>query len=92
MIDKCDFQIRKSGGGGIQQPASQWDSIFNIVPTRWNYLMFKDMLHFYVIIVATPLLAVIAYANICVGSAKLAAIPEGYEPKEWEYEPHPITR
>ena len=33
-----------------------------------------------------------AYANICIGSAKLKPIPEGYEPKEEEYERHPISR
>jgi hypothetical protein len=62
------------------------------VASRWNFLAFKDMLHFYIIIVGAPMLAVIAYANIFVGSSKLAAIPEGYEPQEFEYEPHPITR
>merc|ERR1712133_352131 len=37
-------------------------------------------------------LALRAYANIKIGSAKLKPIPEGYVPKEEEYERHPISR
>ena len=47
---------------------------------------------FYSMVVAAPLLAVTAYANIFIGSVKLKPIPEGYEPKEEEYERHPISR
>ena len=64
----------------------------NIIASKWTYLQFKDLLHFYTSIVGAPLLAIITYANIFVGSSKLAAIPEGYEPEDYEYEPHPITR
>jgi hypothetical protein len=33
------------------------------------------MLHFYVVLFSVPLLAVITYANIFVGTSKLAPIP-----------------
>ena len=39
-----------------------------------------------------PLGAVIMYANIVVGPATLADIPEGYQPERWEYYKHPIKR
>ena len=78
-------QIHQSG-------ASHWDTHMNIIASKWRYLIFKDLVHFYTIIVSAPLLAIVAYANIFVGSSKLAAIPEGYEPEDFEYEPHPITR
>ena len=64
----------------------------NIVPSRWNDLQFREILAFSSIIVAAPLLAVTTYVNIFIGSAKLTPIPDGYEPKEEEYERHPISR
>ena len=85
QIKLFTFQIRQSG-------ASHWDTHMNIIASKWRYLIFKDLVHFYTIIVSAPLLAIVAYANIFVGSSKLAAIPEGYEPEDFEYEPHPITR
>jgi NADH dehydrogenase (ubiquinone) 1 beta subcomplex subunit 5 len=64
----------------------------NIVPTRWYDLQFREILAFYTFIVAGPLIAISTYCNIFIGRAKLKPIPEGYEPKEEEYERHPITR
>lgn len=64
----------------------------NIVPTKWDDLQFREYLAFYFTLLGAPLLMVSAYANICIGSAKLKPIPEGYEPKEEEYERHPISR
>merc|ERR1712001_269960 len=49
----------------------------NIVPSRWTDLQFREILAFYSILIA---------------SAKLKPIPEGYEPREEEYERHPISR
>lgn len=39
-----------------------------------------------------PISAIIFYANVFVGPAQLTAIPDGCEPKYWEYYRHPITR
>ena len=64
----------------------------NILPTKWDDLQFREYLAFYFTLLGAPLLMVSAYANICIGSAKLKPIPEGYEPKEEEYERHPISR
>ena len=64
----------------------------NIVPSRWHDLSLREYMAFYLTIVATPFLALSAYANIKIGSAKLQPIPEGYVPKEEEYERHPISR
>jgi len=76
-------QVRYGGGGPVKM---------NIVPTRWNDLQFREILAFYSVLVAAPLFAATAYSNIFVGTAKLKPIPEGYEPKEEEYERHPISR
>ena len=55
-------------------------------------LQFREIMAFYTILVAAPLLAATAYTNIFIGEAKLKPIPEGYEPREEEYERKPITR
>lgn len=34
---------------------------------------------------AIPLGCISFYCNVFIGPAKLAPIPEGYEPQEWEY-------
>lgn len=34
---------------------------------------------------AIPWACLIFYCDVFIGPAKLAPIPEGYEPKEWEY-------
>jgi len=51
-----------------------------------------DDIMFHAVLVATPLALISAYVNIFIGPAKLTPIPEGYEPKEEEYEVHPIPR
>lgn len=64
----------------------------NIVPTRWYDLEFRELFSFYLTLVAAPLVAISLCSNIFIGTATLKPIPEGYEPREEEYERHPITR
>merc|ERR1712001_144648 len=64
----------------------------NIVPTRWSDLQFRELLGFYFTIVGVPFIAISTYCNIFIGSAKLKPIPDGYEPREEEYERHPLSR
>lgn len=56
-----------------------------IEPSRWQWHKFKDMFHYYFMVGAIPVTAVIFYSNVFIGPATLAEIPEGYEPKHWEY-------
>ncbi len=49
-------------------------------------------MHFYTMLGLIPLVAFVGYMNLFVGPAKLVEIPEGYEPKEWEYYENPVTR
>ena len=39
-----------------------------------------------------PFAALTLYANVFIGPAKIAPIPDGYEPLDEEYSYHPITR
>ncbi|XP_023226479.1 NADH dehydrogenase [ubiquinone] 1 beta subcomplex subunit 5, mitochondrial-like [Centruroides sculpturatus] len=66
--------------------------IFHISPSKFQYEKFKDSLHFYFLLGAIPLGILIFCVNVFIGPAELAEIPEGYEPKHWEYFRHPIQR
>ncbi|VEN45752.1 unnamed protein product [Callosobruchus maculatus] len=65
---------------------------FPLTPSRWQWIKFKDYLHFYIMLGVIPCTAIIAYANLFIGPATLTEIPEDYIPKHWEYYRHPITR
>lgn len=58
---------------------------FIVQPTRWQWHKFKDLLHLYTFVGAIPLGLISLYANLFIGPAELAPIPEGYQPKEYEY-------
>ncbi|XP_034951766.1 NADH dehydrogenase [ubiquinone] 1 beta subcomplex subunit 5, mitochondrial [Chelonus insularis] len=66
--------------------------LFPLGPSRWNWHKFKDYFHMYVCLTGIPIAISIFLINIFIGPAQLAPIPEGYVPKHWEYERHPITR
>jgi NADH dehydrogenase (ubiquinone) 1 beta subcomplex subunit 5 len=56
-----------------------------LTPSRWQWHKFKDMAHYYFMVGLIPVGLIVFYANVFIGPAKLAEIPEGYEPKQWEY-------
>lgn len=56
-----------------------------VQPSRFQWNKFKDLLHYYVFLGLIPITAVVMYCNIFIGPAQLEEIPEGYEPKHWEY-------
>ncbi|XP_066596360.1 NADH dehydrogenase [ubiquinone] 1 beta subcomplex subunit 5, mitochondrial [Prorops nasuta] len=60
--------------------------------TEWQYTKSKDLLHFYSMLGLIPVGITILLTNIFIGPAQLQPIPEGYEPKEYEYYKNPITR
>lgn len=63
-----------------------------IRPSRYQWNHFWDDIHYYTLLAAVPLGLVSLYAYIFIGPAELTEIPDGYEPQEYEYERHPITR
>ncbi|KAG4077420.1 hypothetical protein HA402_002847 [Bradysia odoriphaga] len=76
--------VRQMGGHGPRE--------FVIRPSRYQWDKFKDLFHFFVMVGVIPASAVVLYANVFIGPAKLTPIPEGYVPKHWEYHRHPISR
>jgi len=62
------------------------------VPSNFEWRRFKDHLNFYLMLGIIPIAITITAANLFVGPAQLADIPEGYEPKHWEYFRSPISR
>ncbi|KAJ8921621.1 hypothetical protein NQ315_010530 [Exocentrus adspersus] len=85
------FQTNIIKNAAISRPMSE-HRVFNITPSRWQWNRFKDLLHFYLLLGIIPCTVVVTCANIFIGPATLSEIPEGYEPKYWEYYRHPVTR
>ena len=59
--------------------------LMEIQPSRFQWNKFKDNLHFYTLVGALPCLAIVFLTNVLIGPAQLTPIPEGYDPKHWEY-------
>lgn len=64
----------------------------NCCSFRMQWHKFKDMFHYYAMVGLIPAGLIIFYANVFIGPAQLEPIPDGYNPKHWEYHRHPITR
>jgi len=87
--------IRDLRTGGTKGSAMNKDhhlKSLRATPSRYQWQIFKDQLHFYIFLGVIPLSAVVFYANVFIGPATLCEIPEGYVPKQWEYFQHPIKR
>jgi len=85
------YATKYSGFLALQQQLRQMSGDhghhhMTIKPSRFQWDKFKDLMHFYVMLGVIPVTALVLYANIFVGPAQLAEIPEGYVPKHWEYE------
>jgi len=65
---------------------------FEVTPSRYVWYLYKNLIHFYFMLGAIPLTGVVFFVNVFIGPPTLKEIPEGYVPKHWEYERHPISR
>merc|ERR1711964_678075 len=63
-----------------------------ISPSKFEWTRFKNEMHFFAMLGAVLLGLITLFVNLFIGKAELADIPEGYEPKEWEYSRSPITQ
>ena len=62
-----------------------------IHPSDAEWIDVKNWTHFYIILTAVPLAVGITIINIRANPV-LSEVPEGYEPRHWEYHKHPIAR
>jgi len=77
-VTSCSAAQRcMSGGHGPR--------LMPLTPSRWQWHKFKDTAHYYFMVGLIPVGLIVFYANVFIGPAKLAEIPEDYEPKHWEY-------
>lgn len=74
-----------AGAVQVRQMSDHGHRTMTVAPSRFQWQKFKDNLHFYTLVGAIPLGLLVFLVNIFVGPAKLTPIPEGYEPKHWEY-------
>lgn len=58
---------------------------FEITPSTFITKKLKDMWHLIGVCSIAFYGSIILYSNIFIGPAQLAEIPEGYNPKHWEY-------
>uniref|UniRef100_A0A0B6ZUV3 NADH dehydrogenase [ubiquinone] 1 beta subcomplex subunit 5, mitochondrial n=1 Tax=Arion vulgaris TaxID=1028688 RepID=A0A0B6ZUV3_9EUPU len=89
IVTPLQRKLQQSGQVSVRNSAHNQ---MPIVPSRFEWQRFKDDFHFYLLLGFVPMLSTVAYINIFIGPAELSDIPEGYEPKEWEYHQHPIKR
>merc|ERR1711976_113456 len=75
--------VRNMGGGARKMTK---------YPTRYEWNVFKDQWNFYLLLGIIPLALFTTCVNVMYGRAELQEIPEGYEPKHWEYHCHPVTQ
>lgn len=73
--------------------AKRWSghNTMEITPSNFAWKKIKDVVHFYVLLSLTPIVVISTIINIR-ANPELTEIPEGYEPRHWEYYRHPISR
>ncbi|CAF1235433.1 unnamed protein product [Adineta steineri] len=78
----------------LQSIVKRWSSGRNmrVMISEFHERKFFDMFHYYFLIGLVPTFCVVFYANVFVGQATLTEIPDGYEPRHWEYYKHPLRR
>lgn len=77
----------------LSRVSKRWSGHNNLEPhpSNFSWMKWKDMLHLYTMVAVIPLGLFTTIVNIR-ANPELAEIPEGYEPRHWEYYKHPISR
>lgn len=62
-----------------------------IEPSNYQWKKFKDTCHFYFLMASIPTTILMSIIGIR-SNPELTEVPEGYEPRHWEYYKHPLSR
>lgn len=62
-----------------------------IKPSMWSFKYHKNWIHFYTLVTIVPLTVFTTILHIRANPV-LSEVPEGYEPRHWEYHKMPIAR
>jgi NADH dehydrogenase (ubiquinone) 1 beta subcomplex subunit 5 len=89
-------RLLRLGNHGLGQRliiTKRWSghNAMEITPSNIDMKFTTNWMHFYIIIGAVPVAVITTIINIK-ANPELSEIPEGYEPRHWEYFKHPITR
>uniref|UniRef100_S4R9X9 NADH dehydrogenase [ubiquinone] 1 beta subcomplex subunit 5, mitochondrial n=1 Tax=Petromyzon marinus TaxID=7757 RepID=S4R9X9_PETMA len=71
--------------GHVRYSSGSSKRLFFIEPTKYFDNRFLNLTIFYLALTGVPAAIIITYINVFVGEAKLAEIPEGYIPENYEY-------
>ena len=85
--------LKDNSTPNLQVISKRWGghNVMDIKPSNWSWKYVKNWLHFYLLATAIPLAVLGTIVNIR-ANPELIEIPEGYEPRHWEYYRGPIAR
>lgn len=66
-------------------------NVMEIKPSNYEWKYLKNAAHFWFLLGAVPMSVIATIINIR-ANPELTEIPEGYEPRHWEYYKHPVSR
>lgn len=95
VVKKVHFIQVRHGGGGRHPPLapeSVWETKMNIHASQWTKWTSINIFLFWAAVWGIPLACLPIYTTLFKGVPELRAIPEGYEPREEEYQRNLVTR
>lgn len=83
--------LRRKAGLGVVLKRWSGHNAMEITPSSFDFQYGKNALHFWTVIAGVPLVVLTMIINTR-ANPELSEIPEGYQPRHWEYYKHPVAR